>query len=215
MGGTIVSVTTQKSSANFYGAVHPSLVGKAAPLLQVMGLKGTRWCPGGQRGPACLLGDTASPVPAVLAVPHPQTMEPSITDAFRRESAAALCNASWPHWPPCHQHPGLCQQKPEWSRPLCIHTVGMCRLHLWLNSVCLQHSQSAAGYFRKGCSLLCSYYAVKLRIWLKPAKDGNFGANPLTFISMSSFMLAHKISQFSGTCTAMKVVPVLLWEELS
>lgn len=111
--------------------------------------------------------------------------------------------------------PGLCQQEPEWSRPLPIYTVGMCRLHLWLNSACLQHSQSAVGYLSKGCSLLCSYCAVKLRIWLKPAKDGDFRANPLTFISMSSFMLAHKISQFSGTCTAMKVVPVLLWEELS
>lgn len=60
-----------------------------------------------------------------------------------------------------------------------------------------------------------SYYAVSPRVWLKPARDGKFRANPLTFISMSSFVLPHKISQFSGTCTAMKVVPVLLWEELT
>lgn len=106
MGGTAVSIIVQRSSANSYGAVALSLVGEAAPLLQVTGLKGMCWCPGGQRGPACLMRDAASPMPAVLAVPHPQTMEPSITDAFRRESAAVLCNASWPHRPLCHQHPG-------------------------------------------------------------------------------------------------------------
>lgn len=62
--------------------------------------------------------------------------------------------------------------------------------------------------FEKGTSSAGhSHCAVNLGIWLKPAKDGKLRANPLTFISMSSFMLPHKISQFSGTCTAMKVGP--------
>jgi len=170
-----------------------------------------------RRSPARLPGPRrASPKPAVLAVPGPQTMEPSITRACRRESAAALRNAAWLQRPLCHQHPALCQQKPNESGPLCACAGGTCRLHLRAAQPSLPNLPGCGEVFQKGISTAGrSCCAVNLGIWLKPVKDGKFRANPLTSISMSSFMLPHKISQFSGTCAAMKVVPVLLWEELS
>lgn len=213
--GTLLSITTKKGSVS--EAVAFSLVDEAALLPQVTGKRDSCGFSKASRVlPACQGCSKLAPVPAVLAVPHRQTMEPSITSAFRRESAARLCNTSWPHRPLCHQCPGLCQQQPEW---ICPGAYGHRRYVLpppegWAGAAGSSPSLQP-GVRERDTRAGCSYSAVNLRIWLEPAEDGKFRANTWMFISMSSFMLPHKISQFSGTCTAMKVVPVLLWEELS
>lgn len=101
------------------GAVAFSLVDEVASLHSLRARETCMASPGpAEVLPACQGCSKLAPVPAALAVPHPQTMEPSISDAFRRESAARLCNTSWPHRPLCHQRPGLCQQQPERIWPL-------------------------------------------------------------------------------------------------
>lgn len=112
--GTLLSITLTEGSVSEAVAVSFSLVDEAALLPQVTCRRDSHGFPkAGRVLPACQGCSKLSPVPAVLAVPHPQTMEPSITDAFRRESAAGLCNTSWPRGPLCHPRPGSCQQRPE------------------------------------------------------------------------------------------------------
>lgn len=77
------------------GVVAFSLADEVASLPQVTGKRDSHGFSRASRVlPACQGCSKLAPVPAVLAVPHPQTMEPSISDAFRRESAARLCNTS-------------------------------------------------------------------------------------------------------------------------
>lgn len=93
--GALLSITMKKGSVSRAVAVDFSLVDQVASLLQVTGKRDSHgFSKAGRVLPACQGCSKLAPMPAVLAVPHPQTMEPSITDAFRRESAARLCNTS-------------------------------------------------------------------------------------------------------------------------
>lgn len=93
--GTPLSITVQKGSVDEAVAVAFCLVEEAALLPQVTGKRDSHgFSKAGRVLPACQGCSKLAPMPAVLAVPHPQTMEPSISNAFRRESAARLCNTS-------------------------------------------------------------------------------------------------------------------------
>lgn len=89
--GTPLSITVQKGSVDEAVAVAFCLVEEAALLPQVTGKRDSHgFSKAGRVLPACQGCSKLAPVPAVLAVPHPQTMEPSISDAFRRESAGEV-----------------------------------------------------------------------------------------------------------------------------
>lgn len=158
-------------------AVASSLVDEAALLPQVTA-KGDScgFSKAGRVVPACQGCSKAAPVPAVLAVPHPQTMEPSISRAFRRESAASLCNTSWPHRPLCHQ--ALVCASSSRNGAGRTREVREAPPEGWAGAAGSSPGLQPGIGEREVPSAGCSCSAVNPRIWLEPARDGKFRANP-------------------------------------
>lgn len=151
--GTPLSLTMQKGSVYEAVAVAFSLVEEAALLPQVTGRRHSHGFSKASRVlPACHGCSKLAPLPAVLAVPHPQTIEPSITGAFRRESAARLCNTSWPL---CHQPLVCASSSRNGSGRLCMDTGGMCQSHLWAGQELLATLPACSQVLGKDIPSLC------------------------------------------------------------